>query len=76
MSIVTANNLEKIYRIGDVSVNAIRGVDFTIEPASFVSFVGPSGSGKSTLVKNILYVIKILLKFTCFFFKIAYTQFL
>lgn len=32
---------------------AIRGADFTIEPASFVSFVGPSGSGKSTLLNMI-----------------------
>ena len=53
MSLVAANNLEKTYQIGEVSVNAIRGVDFTIEPASFVSFVGPSGSGKSTLLNMI-----------------------
>jgi putative ABC transport system ATP-binding protein len=53
MSLVTANDLEKIYQIGEVSVNAIRGVNFTIEPASFVSFVGPSGSGKSTLLNMI-----------------------
>ena len=39
--------------MGDISVTAIRGVDFTIEPASFVSFVGPSGSGKSTLLNMI-----------------------
>ncbi|MCK4503815.1 MAG: ABC transporter ATP-binding protein, partial [Desulfuromonadales bacterium] len=32
---------------------AIRGVDFSIEPASFVSFIGPSGSGKSTLLNMI-----------------------
>lgn len=53
MSLVTANDLEKTYQIGEVSVNAIRGVNFTIEPASFVSFVGPSGSGKSTLLNMI-----------------------
>jgi len=53
MSLVTADNLEKTYRIGEISVNAIRGVNFTIEPASFVSFVGPSGSGKSTLLNMI-----------------------
>ncbi|RZB32830.1 MAG: putative ABC transport system ATP-binding protein, partial [Desulfobacteraceae bacterium Eth-SRB2] len=34
-------------------IKAIRGVNFTIEPASFVSFVGPSGSGKSTLLNMI-----------------------
>jgi len=36
-----------------VEVHAIRGVDFSIAPASFVSFVGPSGSGKSTLLNMI-----------------------
>ena len=53
MSLVTATNIEKTYQIGEISVKAIRGVDFTIEPASFVSFVGPSGSGKSTLLNMI-----------------------
>lgn len=51
--LVTARNLTKIYRAGDVEINAIRGVDFDIAPASFVSFVGPSGSGKSTLLNMI-----------------------
>lgn len=53
MSLVQAVGLKKSYRSGDVTVNAIKGVDFTIEPASFVSFVGPSGSGKSTLLNMI-----------------------
>ena len=53
MSLVIAENLVKDYRTGDVVVHAIRGVDFTIEPASFVCFFGPSGSGKSTLLNMI-----------------------
>ncbi|GAB4297888.1 MAG: ABC transporter ATP-binding protein [Thiohalomonadaceae bacterium] len=53
MSLVQATGLEKSYRVGAVTVPAIRGADFTIEPASFVSFVGPSGSGKSTLLNMI-----------------------
>lgn len=53
MSLVQAVGLEKSYRVGEVTVPAIRGADFTIEPASFVSFVGPSGSGKSTLLNMI-----------------------
>ncbi len=53
MSLVEAQQLEKHYIAGDITVKAIRGVDFTIEPASFVSFVGPSGSGKSTLLNMI-----------------------
>ena len=53
MSIVVAKQLEKTYVAGDITVKAIRGVDFTIEPASFVCFVGPSGSGKSTLLNMV-----------------------
>ena len=53
MSLVTAKNLTKTYVTGDIEVRAIRGVDFTIAPGSFVSFVGPSGSGKSTLLNMI-----------------------
>ena len=53
MSLVRAENLRKTYRSGDVEVEAIKGVDFSIEPGSFVAFVGPSGSGKSTLLNLI-----------------------
>ena len=53
MSVVVAKQLEKTYVSGDIPVRAIQGVSFTIEPASFVSFVGPSGSGKSTLLNMI-----------------------
>lgn len=53
MSIVTAKQLSKDYIAGDITVNAIQSVDFSIEPASFVSFVGPSGSGKTTLLNMI-----------------------
>ena len=50
MPLVSAVQLEKTYRVGDVDVPALRGVDFTIETGAFVAFVGPSGSGKSTLL--------------------------
>lgn len=52
MILVSAQNLKKTYA-GEIPVEAIRGVTFTIRPASFVSFVGPSGSGKSTLLNMI-----------------------
>jgi putative ABC transport system ATP-binding protein len=52
MELVTAQNLKKTYA-GDIPIEAIRGVNFAIQPASFVSFVGPSGSGKSTLLNMI-----------------------
>ncbi|MCX7171111.1 MAG: ABC transporter ATP-binding protein, partial [Proteobacteria bacterium] len=53
MSLLSAQNVTKTYRTGDIDVPAIKGVDFTIESASFVAFVGPSGSGKSTLLNMI-----------------------
>lgn len=53
MSVVIADKLIKTYSSGDIKVEAIREVDFVIEPASFVSFIGPSGSGKSTLLNMI-----------------------
>ena len=53
MSLIVADDVRKDYRIGDVTVAALKGLSFTIEPASFVSFVGPSGSGKTTLLNLI-----------------------
>ena len=53
MSLVVANQVAKTYRVGDVDVPALRGIDFSIEPASFVAFVGPSGSGKTTLLNMV-----------------------
>jgi putative ABC transport system ATP-binding protein len=53
MSVVSAVSLAKTYRVGDVDVPALRGVDFTINTGAFVAFVGPSGSGKSTLLNMI-----------------------
>ena len=51
--LIVAENLAKTYKIGEVEVNALKGVDFTIEEGSLVSFVGPSGSGKTTLLNLI-----------------------
>lgn len=53
MSLVKAQNLSKNYVAGEITVQAIRDVNFTIEPGAFLSFVGPSGSGKSTLLNLI-----------------------
>ena len=53
MSLLSAQNVTKTYRVGDIDVPAIKGVDFAIEPGAFVAFVGPSGSGKSTLLNMI-----------------------
>jgi putative ABC transport system ATP-binding protein len=48
-----ARGITKVYRMGDVEVHALRGVDIDLYPGEFVVLLGPSGSGKSTLL-NIL----------------------
>jgi putative ABC transport system ATP-binding protein len=53
MSLIQAQDLRKEYRLGDLRIPAIRGVDFSIEPSAFACFVGPSGSGKTTLLNLI-----------------------
>lgn len=53
MSLINAKGLCKTYQSGDISVKAIKEATFSIEPGSFVSFVGPSGSGKSTLLNMV-----------------------
>lgn len=48
-----AKDVTKIYQMGEVQVQALRGVDFELYTSEFVVLLGPSGSGKSTLL-NIL----------------------
>jgi putative ABC transport system ATP-binding protein len=52
-SLIECQDLWKIYRLGDVDVQALRGVTVDIQRGEFLSIMGSSGSGKSTLM-NIL----------------------
>jgi len=51
--LIEVKNLKKVYKLGDIEVPALRGIDMQIAKNEYVSIMGPSGSGKSTLMNII-----------------------
>ncbi|MEM1297009.1 MAG: ATP-binding cassette domain-containing protein, partial [Verrucomicrobiota bacterium] len=49
VALIEVQNAKKIYQLGETQIEALRGVDLSIEGGDFVAVWGPSGSGKSTL---------------------------
>lgn len=47
---IDIKDVSKIYKMGEIEVEALKNVSLTIEKSEFVSIIGPSGSGKSTLM--------------------------
>jgi len=52
-NVVRVTGVTKVFRLGKIDVQALKGIDLTIAKGDYISIMGPSGSGKSTLFNMI-----------------------
>jgi len=53
LSLIVLKDLKHTYKLGNINVDVLKGINMSIEEGEFVSIMGPSGSGKSTLLNII-----------------------
>jgi putative ABC transport system ATP-binding protein len=53
MAVVRTQEVKKVYKMGELELEALKGVNIEIEAGEYISIMGPSGSGKSTLFNMI-----------------------
>jgi putative ABC transport system ATP-binding protein len=51
---ILVKDLIKVYRLGKVEVQALRGLSMSVKEGEVVSIIGPSGSGKTTLLNIVV----------------------